>query len=165
MDKGPNWDQSLRLPNSNSCVPPLGPTSASLPSLLPGLADTRCQPSSQGPQSRRIFISTNAGFKSKWSRNTAALPTRCPPQPGGHMQLGCTCCPVSNTNSQVPLPRAFFCAQGRVGQAGSAGELMYPGAPLNQWRTRVGPQWSMRHVSQRRTPGLGPDCSQRSSAH
>ena len=70
---GRNWDQSLRLPDSNSWVPPLGLIPASLPPLLPCLAHTKCQPSSLGDQSRCTFISTSVGFKSKCRRNDWCL--------------------------------------------------------------------------------------------
>lgn len=75
----------------------------------------------------------SVGFKSKCSRTIGALPTCCPPHSGGHLQLGQTCFPGSSTNTSAFLPQGFLCPQGRVGQAGSAGELMYPGAtPTNE---------------------------------
>lgn len=133
-----SWGQSLRQPDSKASVPPLKLFLASLLPLLPCFAYTQ---GCGGP----VRISSLQESSSAL-RSVGALPTCCSPHSGGHLQLRQTGFPVSKTNTCAFLPQGFLCPQRRVRQAASAGELMYPGATLNQWRTSVGFWWNKYEV-------------------
>lgn len=54
--------------------------------------------------------------KANAAETIGALPLCSSPHPGGGLQLGQTCFPVSNTNTWVFLPQGFLCPRGRVGR-------------------------------------------------